>query len=99
MGLLHTFSEGSANCEIVFRFGTILSHLFIFSEEFLEKTTKFSNFQRTVFFFMAHCNFICSAVEFLSLCAENFKTARCREKNSGEREKRQFTSVEILKNV
>ncbi|MBO5026651.1 MAG: hypothetical protein J6C86_11000, partial [Bacteroidaceae bacterium] len=42
----------------------------------LKKTTKFSNFQRTVFFFTAHCNFIFSALLFYLLCAENLTTAR-----------------------
>ena len=64
-----------------------------------KKTTKFSNFQRTVFFFTAHCNFISSAVEILSVCAANKITACWKDKHSGKPRKKQFALAEMLRSV
>ena len=85
MGLLCAFFERSVKCEIVFRFGTVLLHLFVFGEDFLKKSTKFSNFQRAVFFFTAHCNFIFSALKISKQRAEIKKTLGIGEKDDGTR--------------
>ena len=83
MGILCVFSKASENCEIVFHFGAVLLHLFIPGEEFLKKSTKFSNFQRTVFFLRSALQF------YLQRSGISF-TVRWKNKNSALKIKLQW---------
>ena len=75
IGILRTFRGASGNCEIVFRFGAVLLHLFISGEEFLKK-------HHRVFKFSARCFFLRSALQFYLQRSGNSLTVRWKFENS-----------------